>query len=678
MANTKITADVIEANAVLAVSIADENITSAKLADLAVTEGKIANSAITAGKIATDAVITAKIQNGAITSAKLDTNIAIAGTLGVTGDANFDSNTLFVDASANAVGIGTTSPSALLEIQTAGTSGLQDFQIFSRGVSPNYEVFKISRTAGSTELLANQNLTLSADYDNNHTSVDSNVIFKTDNTERLRIDSNGNVGINTSSPNGKLTVSNGSGAQFEFFPENSTDTNLFMNYDRTSSAYQNLQTRAATHQFLISDSEKMRIDTSGNVGIGTSSPAYNLHVEKLSASGNVDLLVKNTGTDGTSNTRIMSYVGASGGDPKIGLGISGVRDYFFRIDNSDSDKLKLDTNGSDIVTIDTSGNVGIGTASPATNLHIQSASEPAITLFHTAVQAAQIGLDSSGSLTFGIDGSTGATERMKINTSGNVGIGISSPTEKLDVNGGTIIRGALTNGASSGNGLRFEHTSDIGQIYSLEPNVAWRELRTNASQQTFYIAGGEKMRLDSSGSLLVGTTTAGAKFHVNGGGGSSAQCFLFDGFGYGVAAAGAFNHTASLPNGTATGDIFYFQYQGTGVGEVDITTTSTNYRTSSDYRLKENVDYDFTALDRVAQLKPARFNFIAAADTTVDGFLAHEVQDIVPNAVAGEKDGEKMQSIDHSKLVPLLTKAIQEQQALIESLTTRLETLENA
>ena len=85
MANTKITADVIEANAVLAVSIADENITSAKLADLAVTEGKIANDAITAGKIATDAVIAAKIQNGAITSAKLDTNIAVAGTLGVTG-----------------------------------------------------------------------------------------------------------------------------------------------------------------------------------------------------------------------------------------------------------------------------------------------------------------------------------------------------------------------------------------------------------------------------------------------------------------------------------------------------------------------------------------------------------------------------------------------------------------
>jgi hypothetical protein len=83
----------------------------------------------------------------------------------------------------------------------------------------------------------------------------------------MRIDS-GNVGIGTTTPNGKLTVSNGSGAHFEFFPENSTDTNLFMNYDRTSAAYQNLQTRAATHQFLISDSEKMRIDASGNLLVG--------------------------------------------------------------------------------------------------------------------------------------------------------------------------------------------------------------------------------------------------------------------------------------------------------------------------------------------------------------------------------------------------------------------------
>jgi hypothetical protein len=115
---------------------------------------------------------------------------------------------------------------------------------------------------------------------------------------------------------------------------------------------------------------------------------------------------------------------------------------------------------------------------------------------------------------------------------------------------------------------------------------------------------------------------------------------------------------------------------------IDTSANTVAYNTSSDYRLKENVDYDFTALDRVAQLKPARFNFIADADTTVDGFLAHEVQDIVPEAIFGEKDAvddegiPEYQGIDQSKLVPLLTKAIQEQQTIIDDLKSRIETLE--
>ena len=180
---------------------------------------------------------------------------------------------------------------------------------------------------------------------------------------------------------------------------------------------------------------------------------------------------------------------------------------------------------------------------------------------------------------------------------------------------------------------------------------------------------------------------------------------------------------------TASGSHNYFagffrNSSGSNVGSILVGTTSTAFQTSSDYRLKENVTYDFDATTRLKQLKPARFNFIADADTTVDGFLAHEVSSIVPEAITGEKDATQeiqnvvlnadgsfladnisekkwkqgkinktyaedttwvatktvpdYQQIDQSKLVPLLTKALQEQQATIESLTARITALESA
>ena len=188
---------------------------------------------------------------------------------------------------------------------------------------------------------------------------------------------------------------------------------------------------------------------------------------------------------------------------------------------------------------------------------------------------------------------------------------------------------------------------------------------------------------------------------------------------------------------TASGSHNYFagffrNSSGSNVGSILVGTTSTAFQTTSDYRLKENVIYDFDATTRLKQLKPARFNFIADADTTVDGFLAHEVSSIVPEAISGEKDatqeiqnvvlnadgsfladnisernwkkgkatvdedGNKIepiyaedttwvasktvpdyQSIDQSKIIPLLTKALQEQQATIESLTARITALES-
>jgi len=107
----------------------------------------------------------------------------------------------------------------------------------------------------------------------------------------------------------------------------------------------------------------------------------------------------------------------------------------------------------------------------------------------------------------------------------------------------------------------------------------------------------------------------------------------------------------------------------TAVGSITTNSSTTAYNTTSDYRLKENVDYTWDATTRLKQLKPARFNFIAdSTNTLVDGFLAHEVSSVVPEAITGEKDGTEMQGIDQSKLVPLLVKTIQELEARITAL----------
>lgn len=145
-------------------------------------------------------------------------------------------------------------------------------------------------------------------------------------------------------------------------------------------------------------------------------------------------------------------------------------------------------------------------------------------------------------------------------------------------------------------------------------------------------------------------------------------------------------------------------FNGTSViGSITTTNTSTAYNTSSDYRLKENVVDIENAIERVSKLKPKRFNFIGD-DKIVDGFIAHEVQEVIPEAVTGEKDGQKKrvefdieaeevvdvldedgnviydpvyQGIDQAKIVPLLVAAIQEQQSVIDDLKARLEILEN-
>jgi hypothetical protein len=184
------------------------------------------------------------------------------------------------------------------------------------------------------------------------------------------------------------------------------------------------------------------------------------------------------------------------------------------------------------------------------------------------------------------------------------------------------------------------------------------------------IGGSDLVQFFGNGQILFGKTTnnfgtAGVTFNDTGAKNGAVEMIASG------TAPLAINRLSS------DGDMIVFHKDGSSGGKIEGGASSTAYLTSSDYRLKENLDYTFDATTRLKQLKPCRFNFIVdESNTLVDGFIAHEVSSIVPEAISGEKDGEKMQGIDQSKLVPLLVKTIQEQQAVIEDLQSRVTTLE--
>ena len=288
--------------------------------------------------------------------------------------------------------------------------------------------------------------------------------------------------------------------------------------------------------------------------------------------------------------------------------------------------------------------------------------------------------------TYGGDGDKG--ERMRIANNGNVGIGNATPSS-YDAGARQLVIGDYSSDANTGVTISGSTNNHIYFADGTSGDAAYRGsiAYNHASDHMLFRTAGfnERMRIDSGGRLLLNTTTAG-------------------GVGYSLYPQ---TNGALIVQNQNYGNGFthnLFQYNGTTAGAIVGNTSSTAYNTSSDYRLKENVDYTWDATTRLKQLKPARFNFIVdETNTLVDGFLAHEVSSIVPEAITGAKDamttevlyveGDELpegvsigdvkeasvpdyQGIDQSKLVPLLVKAMQEQQATIEALITRITALE--
>jgi hypothetical protein len=267
-------------------------------------------------------------------------------------------------------------------------------------------------------------------------------------------------------------------------------------------------------------------------------------------------------------------------------------------------------------------------------------------------------------------------------------------------------------------------TGTVGSNGAVVNNEVLGRVSFDGSDGTNFIAGAQVLSTCEA-NAATDAMTANLRFYVNNGGSSPTEQMRIAANGYVEigqvgSPSGAINSTGFRFNegsgfwwsttgqnsywNVNTQTYFNFRFNAINSGAIVINNGSTNYNTSSDYRIKENVvDLD-GAITRVKQLSPKRFNFIATPERTVDGFLAHEAQAIVPEAVTGIKDelevwtiddtlpdgvsvGDnkldedgntipKYQGIDQAKLVPLLTAALQEAIGKIEALETANASLE--
>jgi hypothetical protein len=658
------------------------------------------------------------------------------------------------------------------------------------GRAPNYKLDAYLSGAGSPAIAsANDSIvtvmqSVGTSQGNVGTITSHPLVFLAGNAERLRITSTGDVGIGTSSPTNTLQVrrdSTTAATNSQVIAENRTGAvgqySLYgTRFDNGSGsgfipvAFGSVQTAAAgrTGDFVVAVSdtdnvdlsadERMRITSAGRVGIGTSSPTNvklqlnaattdtvgtgnlgfagasdPLWVWRLgAASGDLNLdrflgswsatpaltVVRSTGSVGIGTSSPSGNLQVAAANPRVRItNTSGTQqDLLLGADsgvvwlgNEDNGPLYFVTNNTERARIDASGNVGIGTSSPTEKLtvlgnatiggtttplggalSVWSSADGTVAAFRNGGAGTQRGLyvgvsnttgdvslDATGSTGGNLVFATGGQERMRIDSATtNVGIGANNPLTSLHVRVNTLT--GYTSVANSG--ILIERGNGPAALNIASPNTEsgfiWFADQDSASVgniaynhasnfMSFQTNGSERVRIDG-GNFFIGATALN----------SSANYFAFSpgnalgDFGHESGVASGVPYTRFLLGGSVIGSITQSGFTGVA------------YNTSSDYRLKENVVPLAGAADRLAQIPVHRFNFIADPDRTVDGFLAHEVQAFVPEAITGTKDevdadgNPVYQGIDQSKLVPLLTAALQEALQKIEALEARITALE--
>ncbi len=409
-------------------------------------------------------------------------------------------------------------------------------------------------------------------------------------------------------------------------------------------------------RFETTGSESMRINSVGNVGIGTTSPSTALQV--VGAVTATNFYIGNSGTmqlfDYTGNLHVYS---TSGTDILLGGGV-GNRQNDVTIGNGN-----LDVVGK--ITADNFVSVqGTDPGNPSATSEELRLSGYGILGNRSAMYITNG--HSTGTLRFGVGspGNHGSNVKMLLHSSGNMGVGTTSPDARLHLAH-----------SDTNNGLLLEHSSQASGFQIIQ-NIRQTEglifqKWTNGSFTS------NLMTLGYDGDVGIGTTSPSSKLDVNGAiraGSGTSNGFEID-TGYGV--QGMKNHYGSLYLTTSL-------YVG-GVAGISYKAVSASaFNVNSDYRLKTNVTALENAIERVKKLNVCRFNWKDRLDEEkVDGFIAHEVSEVIPEAVTGDKDATREdgtldpQQIDQSKVVPLLTAALKEAIEKIEQLENRIQTLEN-
>jgi len=449
--------------------------------------------------------------------------------------------------------------------------------------------------------------------------------------------------------------------------------------------------------------QRLVVDSSGRLGLGTSSPAVLIHGSV--SSGAATARLESTANSGEAGLQL--YGKNSGGTVRVGQFKYDSTDYF-RIGTTGAVAFAFETSDTERMRIDSSGRVGIGSTAPLNIFDVKPSTNRHIIFSPSSSYAnnAVVGVDDAGNeIALGIAGNpiqffTGAAERARIDSSGRLLVGTSTTTgvAKLQVQGYVgddsglgllalrVGSSSPTNGSALGRIDFNDSTDSRGASIGVERDGGTWGASSKPSRLVFSTTADgassptERMRLQANGKLLLGTTSSNYgnfyQLEVDGGAGDAQLNKTSAGAG-----AGCFSAWNSATSGN-NGFVFFFTESSITLrGSIDYNRAAgqVRYNVTSDRRLKSDIQDAGSALSILNQIKVRSYIWTETGYGVEYGFVAQELNEVAPDAVKVGDDGEEVVdtwAVDNAKLVPLLTKALQEALAEIASLKDRVAALE--